>query len=249
MALIKTATEIKKMRAVCKVTALILSRLIANTEVGMTGIQIDAMTRKFFDDAGVEPCFYGLYGFPAVLCVSINKQLIHGIPDGRHFKSGDVIRYDIGARLDGFCSDMARTFVLGSPADERHQKVIDATQRGLDAGIAAVRDGATLVDVAVAIDTVAKVGGYGNVTAFHGHGIGRQVHEDPAVHNSRAYAKPIVLRAGMTLALEPMFTIGSGDVIVDPKNRWDVRAVDGSIGAHIEDTILVTVDGSEILTR
>lgn len=249
MGLIKTDDELDKIIPVCQTTAFILARLIARTEVGMTGIELDCLAKEFFEEAGVKSAFYGLYGFPAQLCVSVNEQLIHGIPDGRKFEVGDVIRYDIGARYMGYCSDTARTFILGEPRDQRHVDVIAATQRALDAGIAVARDGNTLKDIGAAIEAVAIAGGYGNVVSFHGHGIGQSLHEEPAVMNCKVLAKPIVLRAGQVLCLEPMLTLGSGELVVDPSNKWNIRAVDNSIGAHIEDTILVTTKEPEILTR
>jgi len=248
--MIKTPDQIKKMRDVCKVTSLILSNLILQTRIGDTGFDVNKRAMDLFVAAGVEPAFKGLYGFPAVMCISVNESLIHGIPDTRPFEDGDVVKYDIGARLDGFCSDMARTFVVGMPNDSRILELIADTRYALDCGIAAIRPGATLWDVAVAIETVASVRGYGNLIDFHGHGIGESVHEEPAVHNATRYAKHVLLKPGMTLALEPMFTLGSSEVLRDPTNPWMVRAVDGSLGAHFEDTVLVLPDGqAEVLTR
>lgn len=250
MSLIKSTEEIRIMRNVGKLTSAVLNKLIIDTEVGMTGIEVNLRAEKLFKAVGVEPAFKGLYGFPAVLCISVNENVIHGLPDDIPFKNGDVVKFDIGARLEGYCSDMARTFVVGKASDE-HRQLIAATKEGLNRGIAQIRDGATVVDIARAIEGYAKEKGYGNVEDFHGHGIGTDVHEFPAVHNAVRYAEQqnIVLKAGMVVALEPMYTIGSGRLIKDKKNPWKITTEEGTAGAHFEDTVLVLPNGYEILTR
>lgn len=249
MGMIKTADEIQKMRDVAHVTAFVLDRLIKGTKIGDTGYDINQRAHLYFKEAGVESAFYGLYDFPGQLCVSVNESLIHGIPDSRPFKSGDVIKYDIGARWRGYCSDMARTFILGRPKAESHVLLLVDTLAGLDAGIEAIVPGATLRDIGRAVEKVAAQRGYGNVTSFHGHGIGQNVHEEPAVHNCVEFAKPIALKPGMVLALEPMFVLGSPELQLEKNNKWLIKSVDNAIGAHFEDTVLVTAKGHEILTR
>lgn len=250
MGLIKNEEEIRIMRNVGKLTSAVLSKLIIETEVGMTGNYINERAGKLFKAVGIEPAFLGLYGFPAVLCISINENIIHGLPDDVPFKNGDVIKYDIGARLNGYCSDTARTFIVGKGSEE-HSRIIWATKEALDRGIKVIREGATMVDIATAIEGYAKEKGYGNVEDFHGHGIGTDVHELPPVHNAVRYAEQrnIVLKEGMVLALEPMFTLGSGKLVKDKKNPWRITSEEGVIGAHFEDTVLVLKNGYEILTR
>lgn len=249
MGLIKTRDQIQRMRAVGRVTAAILNNLIVNTNEGDTGLDINARARKLFDEVGVEPAFLGLYGFPACLCISVNEYIVHGIPNSVPFKTGDVIKYDIGGILDGVCSDLARTFILGEALDPRHDALVEANRKCLDLAILEVRPGNTLRDIAAMIEKCAKVGGYGNVDEFNGHGIGEKLHEPPPVFNSLKYAKGIVIEEGMVLALEPMFTLGSGKTDVSKKNKWLIRTADGSVGSHFEDTVLCTRQGPEVLTR
>lgn len=244
---IKTIEEIEKMREVCKRTKIILNHLIMKTEIGDTGLDINNRAKKLFEDFGVESAFFGLYGFPAQLCVSVNETLIHGIPDSRPFKEGDKITYDFGAKLNGFNSDMARTFILGTPKDERHVKLIKDTQEGLDAGIEQIKEGVAIVEIARAIENIAIKNNYGNIDEFGGHGIGEQLHQEPHVSNSIQKARPVILIAGMVICLEPMYLLGSTKLIGDGK--WNLKSEDGSIGCHLEDTVLVLRNGYEILTR
>lgn len=248
MGMIKSEEQIQKMRNVCKVTSLILNNLIINTQVGDTGLDVDRRATFLFQSAGVEPAFRGLYGFPAVLCISVNDRIIHCIPDGVPFKSGDVIKYDIGARLDGYCSDMARTFIVGDAIDANHVYLIHQTRQGLDNAIATIQEGSTLLHIAKEIELHAKKSNLGNVEDFHGHGIGENVHEEPAVHNCSKYlTKNVILKEGMVIAIEPMYTLGSGKLVKE--NPWLIKTVDGSVGSHFEDTVLVLKNGSEVLTR
>ena len=249
MGIIKTSGEIRGLRDVCKITSTILNNLILHTQVGDTGLDIDKRAKKLFEEVGVEPAFLGLYGFPASLCISVNEYIVHGIPDGRKFQEGDIIKYDIGGRLDGVCSDMARTFILGKAKSDAHVKLVDDTRRCLELAAAQVVAGNTLRDIARAIEEYAVANGYGNVDDFHGHGIGRNVHEPPPVHNSLRYATDIVIEVGMALAIEPMYTLGSGKVEVNAKNQWLIKSADNVMTAHFENVVLCTSDGPEILTR
>lgn len=250
MSLIKTKDEIRIMRNVGKLTSAVLSKLIIDTSIGTTGKEVNDRAEKLFKAVGIEPAFKGLYGFPAVLCISVNDTVIHGLPDDIPFKSGDVIKYDIGARLEGLCSDTARTFIVGEGSEE-NTALIWTTKEGLQRGINVIRDGVAISEIATAIEEYAKEKGYGNVEDFHGHGIGHDVHEYPAIHNSVRYAKQndIILREGMTIALEPMYTLGSGKLIKDKSNPWKITTDNGKPGAHFEDTVLVLKDGFEVLTR
>lgn len=247
MIYIKNKEEIEKMREVCKRTKIILSHLILKTKVGDTGIDINTRAKQLFDDFNMESAFFGLYGFPAQLCISVNENIIHGIPDGIPFKNGDKISYDIGAKLNGFCSDTARTFILGIANDERHNKLISDTQEGLDAGISQIKEGVAVVEIARAIENVALKYKYGNVDEYGGHGIGQELHQDPHIGNSVRRAKPVILIAGMTIAIEPMFILGDTKLVGEGK--WNLKTADGSIGCHLEDTVLVLKNGYEILTR
>ena len=242
---IKTQKEILIMRDVCKRTSIILNHLILSTKVGMTGLDINILTKEYFKLFNVESAFLNLYSFPAQLCISVNENLIHGIPDSRPFEEGDKITYDIGAKLNGFYSDMARTFILGTTKNEKYAKLIRDTQEGLDAGIAVIKEGVAIVEIARAIENVAIKNSYGLIEDYGGHGIGEQVHQEPHISNSVAKARPVILIAGMTICLEPMYMLGSTKLVSDGK--WNLKSEDGSIGCHLEDCILVKKDGYEVL--
>ena len=250
MALIKTPDEIQKMKNVCAITSLILKKLIRDTRIGDTGLDINNRAVKLFNELGVDTLFYGYHGFPALLCISINDSVIHGIPNGEPFNDGDIIKYDIGARLDGYCSDMARTFILGHPRSNYQAELVTHTRKAIDNAISRVRDGVTLKNIAEEIETYAANHQLGNVGQFHGHGIGAELHEFPAIHNcSRNVQENIILKEGMIFTIEPMFTLGSSNIIKD--NNWTVRTVDGSMAAHFEEVILVSKNknGHEVLTK
>jgi methionyl aminopeptidase len=201
-------------------------------------------------DAGAVSSFKG-YGsnppFPGVICASINDEVVHGIPSPRRpLADGDIISIDIGCIVDGWHADCARTWVVG-PADPEVETLIDATRRGMEAGIAAALPGNRLGDVGRAIESVAHEHGYGIVRPFVGHGIGQAMHEEPQVPNYGTPGTGMLIEAGMCFAIEPMFTLGADDVVVDD-DGWTVRTADSSRSAHFENTIVVTEHGPEILT-
>jgi methionyl aminopeptidase len=248
MAMVKTVDEIQRLRNVCKVTALILKKLIRDTRVGDTGLEINNRAFHLFNDMGLEPVFHGYQGFPAMMCISKNEYLIHGIPDNEPFKEGDVIKYDIGGRLEGYCSDTARTFILGQPKDKKHEELVKNTRHVLDKVISRIREGITLKNIAEEIETGATMMGLGNVIAYGGHGIGINLQEQPFIGNCTSQVREnIVLQEGMVIAIEPTLTLGTGDIIKEDK--WAVKTADGSIGAHFEDVVLVQKHGNEILTK
>ncbi len=247
---IKRASEIERMRAAGGILAAILEVLRAELRPGVTTGDLDAIAERMIRDAGAIPSFKG-YGsnppFPGSICASINDEVVHGIPSpARRLADGDVVSIDIGCILDGWHADCARTWTIG-PVPQEVSELIDATRRGMEAGIAAALPGNRLGDVGHAIETVAAAGGYGMVRHFVGHGIGQSMHEEPQVPNYGRPGTGLLIEAGMCFAIEPMFTLGGDDVFVADDN-WTVRTVDGSLAAHFENTIAVTDDGPRLLT-
>lgn len=246
--MIKTDEEIKKIRNVCKVTAFILKTLIRETRVGDTGLEINNRACHLFDEAGIETLFHGYQGFPAAMCISINDGVIHGIPNNDKLKNGDVVKFDIGGKLEGYCSDLARSFILGVTKDIRHEQLLYHTRKSLDNVIHLIREGKTLKDIAEEIETYARIHGLGNVTSFGGHGVGQELHEKPHVDNCVSNVKEnIILKEGMVLAIEPLYTLGTGNV--NKEHGWNVKTVDGSIGCHFEDCVLIKKDKCQVLTE
>ncbi|HWM15448.1 MAG TPA: type I methionyl aminopeptidase [Microbacterium sp.] len=250
-ATIKRAAEIDSMRAAGAILAGILEVLHAELRVGVTTGDLDAIAERMIRDAGAVPSFKG-YGsnppFPGSICASINDEVVHGIPSPRRrLAEGDVVSIDIGCILDGWHADCARTWAVGDVLREVRD-LIDATRRGMEAGIDAARPGNHLGDIGHAIESVAHGQGYGIVRPFVGHGIGTSMHEDPQVPNYGRPGTGLLIEAGMCFAIEPMFNLGGDEVFVADDN-WTVRTVDGALSAHFENTIAVTADGPDVLTE
>jgi len=240
------------MREAGRITAKVLNLVTASVRVGMRTEELDAIAEKETKQYGAKPSFKGYRGYPANLCVSVNDEIVHGIPDKRILNEGDIVSIDFGVIFKGFQGDCARTVGVGAIRPEA-KNLIETTAGALKAGITAARQGARLGDISAAIEEYAESRGYSVVREYTGHGIGRQMHEDPQVPNS---TKPVLglmkgtgplLKKGMTLALEPMVNIGSWETKVDD-NMWTVRTKDGSLSAHFEDTIAITDDKPEVLT-
>jgi methionyl aminopeptidase len=248
---IKRPAEIERMAAAGAILEGILDVLRAEIRPGVTTADLDRIAARMISDAGAEPSFLG-YGsnppFPGVICASINDEVVHGIPSSRRrLADGDVVTVDIGCIVDGWHADCARTWAVGRvPRDV--VDLIDATRRGMEAGIAAARAGSRLGDVGHAIESVANERGYGIVRPFVGHGIGRAMHEDPQVPNYGRAGTGLAIEAGMCFAIEPMFNLGVDDVYVED-DGWTVRTADGALSAHFENTIAVTESGPDVLTR
>jgi methionyl aminopeptidase len=238
------------MRAAGAILADILEVLRAEIRPGVSTADLDAIATRMIADAGAISSFKG-YGsnppFPAVICASINDEVVHGIPSPRRrLVDGDVVSIDIGCIVDGWHADCARTWAVGRVPREVSE-LVDATRRGMEAGIAAALPGNRLGDVGHAIESVAREHGYGIVRPFVGHGIGRAMHEEPQVPNYGRPGTGMVIEPGMCFAIEPMFNLGGDDVYVED-DGWTVRTVDGAISAHFENTIVVTDAGPQLLT-
>jgi methionyl aminopeptidase len=249
-ATIKRASEIESMRAAGRILADILDVLHAEVRPGVSTGELDEIAARMMRDAGAVSSFKG-YGsnppFPGVICSSINDEVVHGIPSPRRrLADGDLVKIDVGCIVDGWHADCARTWPVGTPSPELAE-LIEATRRGMEAGIAAAIPGNHLGDIGHAIESVAHEHGYGMVRAFVGHGIGQAMHEDPQVPNYGRPGAGMLIEAGMCFAIEPMFNLGGDDVYVED-DGWTVRTADGALSAHFENTTAVTPEGPRVLT-
>ena len=246
MVILKTANAIKKMREAGRLSALALKVGGEAVKPGVTTAEIDKVIYDFIMSQGATPSFLNLYGFPASACISVNDELIHGIPGNRVIKEGDIVSIDVGACLDGYHGDNAATFVAGE-ASEEAQKLLDVTKQSLYKGIEMAVVGNRVGDISNAVQTYCEERGYSVVREFVGHGIGRSVHEDPEVPNFGAAGHGPRLVNGMCIAIEPMINAGTRFVSTD-SNGWTVRTKDGKLSAHFEHTIAITDNGPIILT-
>jgi methionyl aminopeptidase len=246
----KSRREIDKMRTAGRLVAEVLALVESELKPGVTTGHLDQLAERHIRTAGAIPSFKG-YGdrrnpFPGSLCISIDDEVVHGIPGGRPIREGQVVSVDAGAIVDGWHGDGARTFVVGEPTPEV-ARLIETTRLAMMAGIRAAVPGARIGDISGAIEDVAKPRGYGIVRQFVGHGIGTEMHQDPQVPNYRVGPRGMELVSGICLAIEPMLTLGGYEVGIKP-DGWTVVTRDGSLAAHFEHTIAVTENGPEILT-
>ena len=214
---------------------------------GKTRKELDEEVEKIILGRGAKPAFKGFRGFPAATCVSVNEEVVHGIPDDQQFKNGDIVGLDVGVVKDGYYADAARTIPVG-PISADAKKLLRVTQEALDDGIEWARAGNRLTDISHAVESRAKKAGYSVVKSLVGHGIGRDMHEEPQVPNFGPPAQGPELKAGLVLAIEPMVNLGGPDVFT-LEDGWTVITVDRSMSAHFEDTIAITKEGPRILTR
>lgn len=242
----KRGRELDAMRVSGRLAGEVLRQVAAAVVPGISTRELDALARQLIDEKRATPSFLGYRGFPAALCVSVNEEVIHGIPGARRILPGDVVSIDVGVFYQGFHGDTATTVLVGV-SDPDILRLVDATRRARDAGIAAVRPGAKLGDVSHAVEQVVRQTGCSVVRDFVGHGIGRQLHEDPQIPNYGSPGRGPVLKVGMTLCIEPMVNLGRPDVSV-LRDGWTVVTQDGRPSAHFEHTVAVCEDGAEILT-
>jgi len=246
----KSAQEIERMRRAGRIVAEVLALVESELKPGIRTGYLDEIAERHIRKAGAIPSFKG-YGdrrnpFPASLCISIDDEVVHGIPGSRTIKEGQIVSIDAGAILDGWHGDAARTFMVGEPGPEVRD-LIDTTRLAMMAGIAAAVPGARIGDISAAIEDVAQAKGYGIVRQFVGHGIGTEMHQEPQVPNYRVGPRGMELVPGICLAIEPMLTLGGHEVGIRP-DGWTVVTRDGSLAAHFEHTIAITADGPQILT-
>lgn len=244
---LKSAREIGLMRRAGHILADVVARLRGSVKAGMSTLQIDEDVEDFIRSQGARPAFKGYRGFPATVCISINEEVVHGIPSAhRRIEEGDIVGLDLGCIVDGYYADCAVTLAVGE-VPSRVRELLDATRESLEAGIAECRPGRRLSDVSHAIQSHVERHGFSVVRAFVGHGIGRALHEEPQVPNFGDPGRGPQLKPGMVLAIEPMVTMGSWEVrILD--DGWTAVTRDGSLAAHFEHTIAVTESGPEVLT-
>jgi methionyl aminopeptidase len=242
----KRGRELDAMRVSGRLAGEVLRQVAAAVVPGISTRDLDALARQLIDEKRATPSFLGYRGFPAALCVSVNEEVIHGIPGARRILPGDVVSIDVGVFYQGFHGDTATTVLVGV-SDPDILRLVDATRRARDAGIAAVRPGAKLGDVSHAVEQMVRQTGCSVVRDFVGHGIGRQLHEDPQIPNYGSPGRGPVLKVGMTLCIEPMVNLGRPDVSV-LRDGWTVVTQDGRPSAHFEHTVAVGEDGAEILT-
>ena len=245
--IIKNAEEISAMRQAGQIVATILGILSRQVKPGMKTNELDKIAARELEKRGAKPSFKGYHGFPANLCVSVNNEIVHGIPGERELQEGDIVSLDFGAIYMGFQGDAAVTVTVGEVTPAAKQ-LIEATKGSLQAGINAARAGARLGDISAAVEQYAESRGYSVVREYTGHGIGRDMHEEPQIPN---YGKPgsgPMLKKGMTLAIEPMVNAGDWRTRVG-NDHWTVYTADESLSAHFEHTIAITDGQPEVLTK
>jgi methionyl aminopeptidase len=214
---------------------------------GVATGELDRAAESFIRKHGGAPTFKGYHGFPAAICTSVNEEVVHGIPSGRKLMEGDIVGIDMGILLGGYTSDMARTFLVGAVSEEAGALVNTAKECFLR-GFAQMKPGARIGDIGWAVQELAESRGYSVVRELCGHGVGRELWEEPEIPNFGRPGRGVRLEAGMTLAVEPMINLGVWRVEVDKADGWTVRTADGKLSAHYEDTVLVTEHGARILT-
>jgi len=243
----RTAEQLKHMRAAGKVVAEMHEKIRAAIRPGVTTAELDQIGRAVIDARGATSNFLGYHGYPAVICASPNDVIVHGIPGNIVLNEGDIISIDCGAVVEGWHGDAAFTIGVGE-IDPEAQRLLDVTEASLMAGIKAMKPNNTLGDVGAAVQAVVEAAGFSVVRDYVGHGIGRKMHEQPEVPNYGTAGKGMTLFEGMTLAIEPMVTMGDYETFVD-SDGWTVLSADGSWAAHFEHTVAIGANGPEILTK
>ena len=245
---IKNAVELEKMRRACAISAAALKAGGAAIEPGISTAEIDKIIYDFIVRHGARPNFLHLYGFPATACISVNDTVIHGIPShSQKIRPGDIVSIDTGCKIDGFNGDNACTFACGK-LDKEAQRLLDVTKESLHRGIAAAQAGARIGDIGHAVQSYVEENGFSVVRAFVGHGVGKELHEDPEVPNYGHPGRGPRLVPGMCIAIEPMVNQYRDDV-QRVGEGWAGKDCDGGLAAHFEHTIAVTANGPEVLTR
>jgi methionyl aminopeptidase len=247
MIILKSPEEMKKMEQSCLIVAKTLDYLKGMVKPGITTMEIERFADDYIKSSSAIPAFKGYRGFPASICASVNNEVIHGIPSGRVLEEGDILGIDLGAYKDGFYGDAASTFPVGKiPLDV--EKLLRVTEEALYKGIENAREDNRVSDISHAIQKHVESNGFSVVRAFVGHGIGRNLHEEPQIPNFGSPGRGPRLRSGMTLAIEPMVNQGGHEVVI-LEDGWTTVTLDGKLSAHFEHTVLVTTDKPKILTK
>ncbi|MGN1195381.1 MAG: type I methionyl aminopeptidase [Acutalibacteraceae bacterium] len=248
MIVLKTTRELSLMKEACRISAGALRVAGEAVKPGISTWEIDQIAYEYIKSQGAEPNFLHLYGFPATACISINDEIIHGIPSKeRILKEGDIVSIDLGAKIHGYNGDNAATFACGK-ISEQAQRLMDTTRESLYKAIEMAVPGNKIGDIASAVQVYCEQRGYGVVREYTGHGVGRELHEDPSVPNYGKAGRGVRLLPGMTLAIEPMINEGTAAIRQMP-DGWTVKTADSKLSAHFEHTVAITNDGPVILTR
>jgi len=253
MTILKNIEEINILREGGKILAFVLYEAAKKSVPGAKTIELDKLAEKMIKEAGGRPSFKNYktpddkFPYPASLCVSINEEVVHGVPGERVLKDGDIVSLDLGMEYKGFYTDSAVTVSVGN-ISEQAKKLIETTKESLNLGIMAVKSGAFTGDVGYAVQSFAEKNGFNVIRKLVGHGLGRKVHETPEIPNFGVKGKGEILKEGEVIAIEPMITAGRHDIYLD-KNWWTWKTKDGSLSAHFEHTIIVTKNGAEIITK
>jgi methionyl aminopeptidase len=242
----KSPSEIELMAAAGEIVAATLALLGESIRPGVTTGELDAAAEEFILSRGGEPTFKGYRGYPAATCLSPNDMIVHGIPGDYALDEGDILSADVGVTLEGFVADSAYTFAVGEIPDDT-ERLLETCKAALDAAVEQCREGNRLSDVSHAVQEVAEAAGFSVVRELSGHGIGRSMHEDPQILNFGQPGRGPVLGEGMTLAIEPMITMGGPEITIHD-DRWSISTADGSLAAHFEHTVAVTAEGPKLLT-
>jgi methionyl aminopeptidase len=245
----KSPDELDRMRRAGRIVAGTIDRVLAAVKPGVTTAKLDRIAEDYIRDQGATPSFKGYKGtYPASICTSLNDEIVHGIPSPKRIvKSGDILSLDFGAIWEGFHGDSAVTVVVGEPPSAEAEKLVRVTEEALEAGISQIRPGARLSDIGAAVQAVAEGAGFSVVREYVGHGIGRNLHEEPQVPNYGDPGRGPEMKPGLVIAVEPMVNLGGCQTRV-LADDWTVVTEDGSLSAHFEHTIAVTEDGNEVLT-
>jgi len=247
MIVLKTTRELSLMKEACVISAGALKAAGAAVEPGVSTEEINRIAHNFITKNGAIPTFKGYNGYPAATCISINDEVIHGIPSKKRIiKAGDIVSIDVGATLNGYVGDNAATFAAGDISPEA-QRLCDTTRESLYEGIKAAVAGGRIGDIGSTIQRYCEERGFSVVREFTGHGVGKQMHEDPSVPNFGTPGRGVRLLPGMTIAIEPMINMGGAGIRQLP-DGWTIKTKDGSLSAHFEHTIAITADGPVILT-
>ena len=248
MIVLKTSHELSLMREACRISAGALKVAGEAVEPGVTTAQIDKIAHEYILKAGATPTFLNYNGFPATACISINDEIIHGIPSHRRvIKSGDIVSIDLGASINGYTGDNAATFACGDISPEA-KRLCDVTRESLYEGIKKAVAGGRLGDIGFAIASYCEERGFSVVREYTGHGVGANLHEDPSVPNFGTPGRGVRLLPGMTIAIDPRINQGSAAIRTQP-DGWTVRTKDGKLSAHFEHTVAITADGPKIMTQ
>lgn len=244
---VKTPAELRSQRESGQMLAAVHAKIRKFVRPGVTGKDISALAKRELKGFGATGTFLGYRGFPDVICISVNDEVVHGIPNDIPFAVGDLVSFDFGVTWQGMITDGAFSMFIGSAPDKKARQLLETTEAAMYAGIDSIKNGVKTGDISAAVQAVLTAGNFGIVRELVGHGVGHQLHEDPDIPNYGVAGRGATLKTGMTIAIEPMATLGDNRVMLDP-DGWTVRTRDGSLAAHFEHTVLITETGAEVLT-